>query len=85
MEYIHKRGVIHRDLKCENILITDNNIAKIADFGLSKYIKKSAKLHSVIGTPDYFAPEMLTDHSYDFKVAFLHRWTFGVSAAYFIT
>lgn len=82
---MHKRGVIHRDLKCENILITSNNVAKIADFGLSKYFNKSTKLHSVIGTPDYFAPEMLKDHAYDYKVLVLSRWTYGVLAAHFIT
>jgi len=67
--FMHSKKIVHRDIKCENILITDSNIAKIADLGLSRYLKRG-KFHSVTGTPDYFSPEMIKEGSYDEKVSY---------------
>lgn len=59
MNYLHKLGVIHRDLKMGNIVLDQYNRAKITDFGLS--VIKSATQTSVKlderGTPQYMAPE----------------------------
>uniref|UniRef100_A0A7S1PI24 Protein kinase domain-containing protein n=1 Tax=Percolomonas cosmopolitus TaxID=63605 RepID=A0A7S1PI24_9EUKA len=58
--YLHSRGVIHRDLKCANVLIDEHGVAKITDFGLSKYTKDNIeRMHTVgIGTSYYMAPEI---------------------------
>ena len=67
--HCHSRGVTHRDLKPENILFENNNPdaeIKIIDFGLSRKYSKDVKLHSVLGTPYYVAPEVLKG-SYDQK------------------
>ena len=67
--HCHSRGITHRDLKPENILYENNSTdaeIKIIDFGLSRKYSKDVKLHSVLGTPYYVAPEVLKG-SYDQK------------------
>ena len=62
ISYCHSKGITHRDLKPDNIIFEtpdlDSDI-KLIDFGLSKKFKNSQKLHSVLGTPYYVAPEVL--------------------------
>jgi predicted Ser/Thr protein kinase len=63
LEYAHSKGVIHRDVKPENILLSRSGTAKIADFGLAKLVgdEKAAgpltQTNVVMGTADYMAPE----------------------------
>ena len=58
---MHSIGIVHRDLKLENIMFLDKNYktVKIIDFGLSCKMKDEKKLHEVLGTPLYIAPEVL--------------------------
>ncbi|KAI9306650.1 kinase-like domain-containing protein [Cunninghamella echinulata] len=61
--YLHRRGVVHRDLKLENIVITDiNNLhVKICDFGLATFEIKGSILETVCGTKEYAAPELISN------------------------
>jgi eukaryotic-like serine/threonine-protein kinase len=58
LDYSHSRGVIHRDIKSDNVLISDMGIAKISDFGIAR-IERShlTQAGEVMGTPYYMAPE----------------------------
>ena len=71
LEFLRERNVIHRDLKPDNILISENGHLKLVDFGLSVWglVDRACALeetNSVIGTPDYIAPEIILQqyHTY---------------------
>ncbi|MEK7487582.1 MAG: protein kinase, partial [Planctomycetota bacterium] len=69
LEYAHQQGILHRDLKLENILITPLKEAKIADFGLAKSLNaekdlsRFTKTGILIGTVPYMAPELARSES----------------------
>lgn len=69
LAYLHEQGIIHRDLKLENILLSKHMKVKIADFGFAKK-QNSAKAsqQTILGTPSYVAPEIAKMESYNFKV-----------------
>lgn len=54
----HDNGVIHRDIKDDNIFVSDKGEYKIGDFGVSKVLKDSSKAESLKGTPNFLAPEV---------------------------
>ena len=56
VEYLHSVGVIHRDLKCENVLVTEHYQCKISDFGESRDVAENTM--TMVGTPMYLAPEV---------------------------
>ena len=77
--HCHSRGITHRDLKPENILYESNKEdaeIKIIDFGLSRKYAKDEKMHCVLGTPYYVAPEVLKG-DYDEKCDI---WSIGAMA-----
>ncbi|MGH9176368.1 MAG: protein kinase domain-containing protein, partial [Vicinamibacterales bacterium] len=57
MDHAHRQGVIHRDLRPGNVLVTENGMAKVADFGTSRFLEIAAHGTTVIGSPPYMAPE----------------------------
>jgi serine/threonine protein kinase len=66
LSYMQGKGVVHRDLKLENILVDDELNLKVADFGFATY-KKINKLQSYRGTMTYMAPEIKEGKVYDGK------------------
>jgi len=58
--YLHSKGIVHRDLKLENILVDQKGYIKIIDYGLAKMLKDTEEATSFCGTPEYLAPEMVT-------------------------
>jgi len=66
VEHIHSKGVAHRDLKLENILLTQKYILKIIDFGLSHEFNEDGKLlNTKCGSPSYASPEIILGKEYD--------------------
>ncbi|KNC22858.1 hypothetical protein FF38_03265, partial [Lucilia cuprina] len=58
LQYLHSKGIIHRDIKGANILVDTNNVAKISDFGLSRQEEKFNNRQSMKGTVYWMAPEV---------------------------
>lgn len=66
IRYIHGMGVVHRDIKLENLLLDGRGCVKIADFGVAAFVKGPGhKLTDHCGTPSYIAPEVLLEAGYE--------------------
>src|SRR3954465_15607130 len=57
VDHAHRQGVLHRDLRPANVLIAENDMLKVADFGTSRFLEIAAHGTTVIGSPPYMAPE----------------------------
>lgn len=76
LDYLHSHKIIHRDLKAENIFLTENNGVKIGDFGISKALENTnAAAQTYCGTPSLMSPEILMSAPYTGKA---DMWSLGV-------
>ena len=65
IQYVNHKGVLHRDIKLDNILLTSEGDVKICDFGVSKIIQNKNQLQKEqCGTPAYIAPEVFEGKGY---------------------
>jgi serine/threonine protein kinase len=77
IKYLHSYGIVHRDLKLENVMMSDNTesgVPKLVDFGLAKMIGPNEKADEPFGTLGYVAPEVLRKEPYSFSC---DLWSYG--------
>lgn len=83
LEYLHNNNIVYRDLKPENIVLDSNGHIRLTDFGLSKaYLPINEKTHTVCGTPEYLAPEIIKGAEYNKAVDF---WSLGAVMYYMLS
>lgn len=77
LEVAHKKGIIHRDIKSSNIMMTDKGQIKIMDFGLAKFpgLNHLTKIGTTVGTASYMSPEQARGEELDQRTDI---WSFGV-------
>ncbi|XP_026174393.1 cGMP-dependent protein kinase 2 [Mastacembelus armatus] len=73
--YLHKKNIMYRDLKPENLMLDVKGYVKLVDFGFAKELIRGDKTYSFVGTPEYIAPEIIKNQGHDYAVDF---WSLGV-------
>ncbi|XP_065043815.1 serine/threonine-protein kinase STY46-like isoform X7 [Musa acuminata AAA Group] len=67
MNYLHQNNIIHRDLKAANLLMDENEVVKVADFGVARVKAESGVMTAETGTYRWMAPEVIEHKPYDHK------------------
>jgi serine/threonine protein kinase len=76
VRYCHRNSIIHRDIKLDNVLLDDDDVCKLCDFGVSRVLAPNKVIQEQCGTPAYLAPEIVEDEGYSgFKA---DVWSLGV-------
>ncbi|KAD6795438.1 hypothetical protein E3N88_06334 [Mikania micrantha] len=83
LNYLHERNVVHRDIKCANILVHASGSVKLADFGLAKATKLN-DIKSCKGTPYWMAPEVVNGKSNGYGLA-ADIWSLGCTVLEMLT
>lgn len=77
VEYLHKKKIVYRDIKPENIIIDEIGYLKLIDMGTAKVLRSEngiCRTNTILGTPHYMAPEILKGKGYGLNV---DLWSIG--------
>ena len=75
VSYLHENGIMHCDIKSENIMIDEENNVKIIDFGHAIKYQDGELFYRIVGTPLYLAPEIVSNKGYDYRIDI---WMIGI-------
>ncbi len=81
IEFLHSIGIMHRDIKPGNILLSEDGNFKIIDFGFADLFSPFEKTNETLGSVGFFPPEILCKKEYSFNVEY---WNIGVMAYYYL-
>lgn len=76
IHHLHSNDIVHRDIKDENVIIDENSVAKLIDYGSSAYANGEDKFDTFVGTLEYAPPEVLNGKKYEGKAQDI--WSLGV-------
>ena len=76
LNFMHKNNLINRDVKCKNILVNKDGVAKLCDFGISQKYQKDMHSRHKAGSPYWMAPELINQQKYDKSIDI---WSLGIT------
>jgi NIMA (never in mitosis gene a)-related kinase len=73
MQHIHRKKIVHRDIKSLNIFLADDDFIKIGDLGVARFMSTNTQMaETVVGTPFYMSPELFEEKPYSTKTGACH-------------
>ena len=81
IEYLHAQGVVHRDIKPDNLLLTEDDVLKIVDFGVSEMFEKTSEMLTAksAGSPAFLPPELCVARHGDISGKAADIWSMGIT------
>jgi serine/threonine protein kinase len=76
LDFMHEKSLINRDIKCKNILVNKEGLAKLCDFGISQIYQKDLYPKNKAGSPYWMAPELINMQKYNKSI---DVWSLGIT------